>query len=95
MGDRYVKLDKNKEEIVYRGSKNLHGGATSESLPYDKNIFDKNVNSEDILITSDDADIGYFIECDIKYPDNIKEKQTNSPFALRIKLVLKIILVII
>ena len=43
--------------------------------------FDKNVKVEDILNTPDDSDIGYFLEVDLKYPDNIKEKTKNFPFA--------------
>ena len=35
---------------------------------------------EEILITPDDSDIGYFIEADLNYPDNIKEKTKNFPF---------------
>ena len=31
--------------------------------------------------TPDDSDIGYFVEADLKYPDNIKEKTKNLPFA--------------
>ena len=30
--------------------------------------------------TLDDSFIGYFIEVDLKYPDNIKEKTKNFPF---------------
>ena len=33
-----------------------------------------------IVKTPDDSDIGYFIEVDLKYPDNIKEKTKNFPF---------------
>ena len=35
---------------------------------------------EDILNTPDYSDIGYFIEVDLKYPDNIKEKTKKIPF---------------
>ena len=35
---------------------------------------------EEILITPDDNDVGYFIEVDLMYPDNIKETKT-VPFA--------------
>ena len=41
----------------------------------------KNVKLEEILITPDDNDIGYFIEVDLTYPDIIKEKTKNFPFA--------------
>ena len=53
----------------------------SESLPYDEIKFINNVELEDILNTPDDSDIGYFIEADLKYPDSIKEKTKNFPFA--------------
>ena len=34
---------------------------------------------EKILIIPDDSDIGHFVEVDLKYPDNIKEKTKNFP----------------
>ena len=80
MGDRYVKSDKNKK-ILYIDANNLYGWAMSESLPYDKIKLNINVNLEDILNTPDDSDIGYFVEVDLKYPDNIKQKTKNFPFA--------------
>ena len=53
----------------------------SEPLPYDEIKFDNNVKLEDILNTPDDSDIGYFIEVDLKYSDNIKEKTKHFPLA--------------
>ena len=53
----------------------------SQMLPHDKIKFDKNVKLEDLLNTPDDSDIGYFIEVDLTYHDNIKEKTKNFPFA--------------
>ena len=50
-------------------------------LPYDEIKFDKNVKLEDLLKTPDDSDIGYFIEVDLIYSDNIKEKTKHFPFA--------------
>ena len=41
----------------------------------------KNVKIEDILNTPYDSDIGYFIEVDLTYPDNMKEKTKNFAFA--------------
>ena len=52
-----------------------------EYLPYDEIKFDNNVKLEDILNTLDDSDIGYFIEVDLNYADNIKEKTKKFPFA--------------
>ena len=53
----------------------------SEPLPYDEIKFNQNVKLEDILNTPDDSDIGYFVEADLTYPDNIKEKTKYFPFA--------------
>ena len=53
----------------------------SEPLPFDEIKFDQNVKLEDILNTPDDSDIGYFIEVNWTYPDNIKEKTKKFPFA--------------
>ena len=47
----------------------------SQHLPYDEIKFERNVKLEDILKTPDDSDIGYFIQVDLTYPENIKEKQ--------------------
>ena len=52
----------------------------SEYLPFDEIKFDRNVNLEDILKTPEDNAFGYFIEVDLKYPDNLKNKK-NFPFA--------------
>ena len=59
----------------------MYGWAISKYLSYDEIKFDENVKLEDILKTTDDSDIGYFIGVDLKYPDNIKEKTKNFPIA--------------
>ena len=79
MGDRYVKSDEN-TKILYPDATNLYGHSMSQSLPYDEIKFNNDVELEDILNTPDDSDIGYLIEVDLKYPDNIKEKTKNFPF---------------
>ena len=80
MGDRCVKSDENKK-ILYVDANNLYGHSMSQPLPYNEIKFDNNVKLEDILNTPDDNDIGYFVEADLIYPDNIKEKTKNFPFA--------------
>ena len=84
LSDRYVKSDGYKK-ILYIDAKNLYGLSISQSLPYDENKTDKNGKLEDILKTPDCSDIGYFIEVDLKQPDNIKEEIKNFPFALENK----------
>ena len=94
MGDRYVKSDKNKK-ILYIDADNLYGHSMSQYLPYDEIKFDNTVKLEEILNTPDDSDIGYFIEIDLKYPNNIKEKTKNFPFApMNNKLILIILMII-
>ena len=80
MGDRYIKSDDNKK-ILYIDANNLYGHSMSQYLPYDEIKFDNTVKLEDILNTPDDSDIGYFIELDLTYPNKIKEKTKNFPFA--------------
>ena len=80
MGDRYVKSDENKK-ILYVDANNLYGHSMSRLLPYDAIKFDQNVKLDDILNTPDDSDIGYFVEADLTYPDNMKNKTRKFPFA--------------
>ena len=80
MGDRYVKSTDYKK-ILYVDANNLFGNSMCQLLPYDEIKFDKNVKLENILNTPVDSNIGYFIEVDLKYSDNIKEKTNHFPFA--------------
>ena len=80
MGDRYVQSDENKK-ILYVDANNLYGHSMSQPLHFDELKFDNNVKLEDILNTPDDSDIGYFIEVSLTYPNIIKEKTKNFPFA--------------
>ena len=85
MGDRYVKTDE-KKKILYMDATNLYGHSMSQMLRYDKiemchDHSDLYMNwLEEILNTSDDNEVGYFLEVDLKYPDNIKAKRKNFPF---------------
>ena len=79
MGDRYVKSDEN-NKIIYADATNLYGHSMSQFLPYDEIKFEKDISLEKILNTPDDNDIGYCLEVDLKYPDNIKEKTKYFPF---------------
>ena len=89
MGDRHVQSDENKQ-ILYIDANNLYGWAMSQYLPtgdfkkiklcceYDSVLM--NEIKEDIFNTPDDNEFGYFIECDLEYPAEIKEKTKNIPF---------------
>ena len=80
MGDRHVQSDEN-QKILYVDANNLYGHSMSQPLPFHEIEFDKNVDLEDILNTPDDSDIGYFIVVNLTYPNKIKEKTKNFPFA--------------
>ena len=44
---------------------------------------------EEISKTPDDGDIGYFVEVEKRYPDNIKEITKNCPFRFEKKVIHK------
>ena len=79
MGDGSVKADDNKK-LLYADATNLYVHSRSPMLPYDENKFQKVICLEERLNTADDNEIGYFLEVDLKYLDNIKEKTKNFPF---------------
>ena len=64
---------------------NLYGHSMSQMLPSEKIEMwhghpDLYMNKlEEILNIPDDSNIGYFIEVDLKYCDNIKEKIKSFP----------------
>ena len=83
MGDRYVKSDENKK-ILYIDANNIYGHSLSQMLPYEIEMWHGQPDLymiwlEKILKTPDENEIGYFLEVDLKYPDNLKEKTKNFP----------------
>ena len=86
MGDRHVQFDENKQ-ILYIDANNLYGWAMSHYLPTGEfKTLQLPENSsqdqlvEDLLQIPDDNEYGYFIECDLEYPAEIREKTKNFPF---------------
>ena len=86
MGDRHVQSDENKQ-ILYIDANNLYGWAMSQYLPtgeFKKLQLPENYSQDqlvkDLLQIPDDNEYGYFIECDLEYPVEIKEKRKNFPF---------------
>ena len=77
--DRYVKSDEYKK-ILYIDANILDGYVMSQSLPYGDIKFDSNTDIETIHAISDDSAIGYFLEVDLKYLDEIKDKTKNFSF---------------
>ena len=86
MGDRHVQSDENKQ-ILYIDANNLYGWAMSQYLPigeFEKLNFPEEYELEQIVedlgFIPDDNEYGFFIECDLLYPAEIKEKTKNFPF---------------
>ena len=94
MEDRYVKSNENKK-ILYIDATNLYGHSMSQMLPYDEigrwhGDSDLFMNwLEEILNTSDDSDIGSFIEVDLRHPDDIKVKTKLFPLCPENKIIHK------
>ena len=82
------KLYQMKKKILYIAANNLYGYAEmSQSLSFDEIEMSKGHRScyldklEDFLNNLDDSDKGYFLEVDIKLPDNLIEKTKVFPFS--------------
>ena len=74
------------KKIIYMDATNLNGHSMIQPLPYDElDMWHGHPDLymtwlEEILNTPDDSDIVFFVEVDIKYPDNMKEKTKNFPY---------------
>ena len=74
----------------------LHGHSMIQLLPYDEiemlhghpDLYMSKL--EEIINTPDDSDFGFFVEIDLKYRDNRKEKTKNFPFCPEKKTFIKI-----
>ena len=85
MGDRFVESNENKQ-ISYIDANNLYGWALSQYLPtgeFEKlqlpDAYELEQIVEDLLRVPDNNESGFFIEYDLEYPVEIKEKTENFP----------------
>ena len=60
---------------------NLYGWAMSECLTYGGFKWLKSVNESDVMSISEKSPIGYFIEVDLEYPDELHELHIDYPLA--------------
>ena len=68
---------------------NIFHLAKSKKLPFNPSNYTKSASGtinytlvqlvEDLLQKPDDFEIGFFIECDLEFPQDIKEKSENFP----------------
>ena len=67
-------------ELSDADDKNLYGGSSTKPLPLADIDFDGSTSLETIRATTDDAEIGYCVKVDLKYPN--KTKQKTRSFAI-------------
>ena len=67
--------------ITYLDMNNLYGWAMSEYLPYGKFKWLKTVDGFDVMSVSEKSPIGYFLEVDLEYPDELHELHNDYPLA--------------
>ena len=82
MGDIYD-TQKPLSYIVYFDANNLYGWAMNQSLPYEDFQFlseDEGIKI-DWLSLADDSPIGYIIECDLHYPQELHDAHNDLPLA--------------
>ena len=60
---------------------NSYGWAMSEYLPYGRFKWLKNIDKFDIMSISGKSSTGYFLEVDLKYPDELHELHNDFPLA--------------
>ena len=66
---------------MYNDANSLHDLSMTHSVPYSELKFDRNVKLEDRIYTPDVSDIGYFVEVDLKTPDEVNENSVSFSFA--------------
>ena len=67
--------------ISYIDMNNLYGWAMSEYLPYKEFNWLKNIDEFDVMSISEKSPIGYFLEVDLEYPDELHELHNDYPLA--------------
>ena len=60
---------------------NLYGWAMSEYLPYKRFKWLKNVDELDVMSINEKSPIGYLLEVDLEYPDELHELHNDYPLA--------------
>ena len=67
--------------ITYLDKNNLYGWTMSEYLPYGEFNWLKNVDKFDVNSINEKSEIGYFLEVDLEYPDELHELHNDYPLA--------------
>ena len=67
--------------ITYLDKSNLYGWTMSEYLPYGEFKWLENVDEFDVNSIIEKSEIGYFLEVDLEYPDELHELHKEYPLA--------------
>ena len=82
--NKYVS-DYNSEEpstsITYLDKNKLYGWTMSEYLPYGKFEWVENVDELDVTSINKKRDVGYLLEVDLEYPNELHELHNDYPLA--------------
>ena len=68
--------------ISYLDMNNLYDWAMIEYIPYEGFEWLKNVDEFDVMSINEKSLIGYLLEVDLKYPDELHELHNDYPLAL-------------
>ena len=67
--------------ITYLDKNNLYGWSMSEYLPYGEFEWLENVDKFDVNSINEKSEIGYFLEVDLEYSDELHELHNDYPLA--------------
>ena len=65
--------------ISYLDINNFYGWGMSDYLPYSGFKWLKNVDNLDVNLISENSSIGYILEVELEYPDELHELHNNYP----------------
>jgi hypothetical protein len=72
---------KNDSYIMYFDCNNLYGQAMLQHLPVGNFEWEENVTVDEILSCPADGDVGYIVQCDLKYPQSLHDAHSDFPLA--------------
>ena len=67
--------------VTYLDMTNVYGWAMSEYLPFGEFKWLKNVDAFNVNSINEKSEIGYFLEADLEYPDELHELHNDYPLA--------------
>ncbi|XP_054267190.1 uncharacterized protein LOC128989333 [Macrosteles quadrilineatus] len=67
--------------LTYLDANNLYGWAMSQHMPYSDFKWVEDVHNLDILSVPDDGNMGYILEVDLEYPQELHDLHSDLPLA--------------